>query len=98
LHNLQTQLGCCVLQGVVYKIICQCEQFYIGETGHPLHERITEHVRAFKNPEANANKPPEVHNNNKNLKPQKIQVVATHKITKLNIMTPHTKTLLAEVV
>jgi hypothetical protein len=45
-------LGSCVLQGVVYKIICQCGQFYIGETGRPLHERITEHVRAFKNPEA----------------------------------------------
>ena len=43
-HN---KSGSCILQEVVNKIICQCEQFYIGETGCPLHEWITEHVRGI---------------------------------------------------
>ena len=34
--------------GVIYKIPCSCEKFYIGETGRELHQRILEHQRAIR--------------------------------------------------
>ena len=34
--------------GVIYKIPCSCEKFYIGKTGRELHQRILEHQKAIR--------------------------------------------------
>ena len=31
--------------GVVYRIPCECDKLYIGETGRPMRDRIKEHDR-----------------------------------------------------
>ena len=38
--------------GTIYRLDCECSNFYIGETSRPLWERVAEHLRAFKNPTA----------------------------------------------
>ena len=42
--------GACLVSGSVYKIECECGDFYIGETGRPLYMRIQEHLRSCRNP------------------------------------------------
>ncbi|EFO98822.1 hypothetical protein CRE_11646, partial [Caenorhabditis remanei] len=42
--------GGCGKKGVIYRIDCDCGDFYIGETGRPLAERFNEHSRAAEKP------------------------------------------------
>jgi predicted GIY-YIG superfamily endonuclease len=49
---LENKFGSCQLQEVVYQITCKYGEFYIGETSRPLWKRVSEHLRAFKNPNA----------------------------------------------
>ncbi|CAI5443815.1 unnamed protein product [Caenorhabditis angaria] len=43
-------IGKCNVKGVIYKITCDCGEFYIGETGRPFESRFAEHRRACNKP------------------------------------------------
>ena len=41
----------CRIKGVVYRVKCElCNEFYVGETARPIHDRMLEHRRAAINP------------------------------------------------
>ena len=41
----------CRIKGVVYRVKCElCQEFYVGETARPIHDRMLEHRRAAINP------------------------------------------------
>ena len=40
----------CEKKGTIYQLTCKCGEYYIGESGKPLAERINEHGRAAEKP------------------------------------------------
>ena len=42
--------GACARTGCVYRLLCECGESYVGESGRPLHIRIREHMRSFNRP------------------------------------------------
>jgi hypothetical protein len=47
LHHLT-----CATRGCVYAIFCtECNIFYVGQSGNPVRQRLSEHLRSFANPD-----------------------------------------------
>lgn len=47
--------GACMLKGVIYRIDCECGEFYVGQTANYLWHRIDQHMTAVANPNTSSN-------------------------------------------
>ena len=72
--------GDCMKPGCVYQLNCECGEIYIGESGRPLHIRITEHLRVIARPhlKSHIDKPLATHRMEKHTTQPSVTVTILH--------------------